>query len=223
MPNEPDYLDAVQAMREIALIEGKRPDIIAFEMASWERLTPEEQSQVGEWQQRSLRDADLPVLRRALCAIEVKNSRWHFASRRRVSAAPLSITLKDEELIPLKRWRRRARLPIVLFQVFFDEVYCMSFTRMRIARKLERIYFDGDFRREKDRKTGKNTSFFNVDNRTEFVHRGARHLCGSVRFPDNSEAKVPILPSGEVEPHLILRPASAFDFDLDVVLREARF
>jgi hypothetical protein len=51
-------------------------------------------------------------------------------------------------------WTARTGLPALVFQVFFDEIYCMNLRRMLKAVREGKIYMDGDYSKETDRKTG---------------------------------------------------------------------
>ena len=125
-------------------------------------------------------------------------SAWHFGKRRERQTtleeeglnAPsegtppvgrLSITVKQEELAEIVAWMRQTGKPVLFFQVFFDEIHCMSFGRMMDAVRNTHLYVPKDYKLTKDRKTGKPTHNFRLDD--------TRHCCALVRYPEPSRAR----------------------------------
>jgi AccI restriction endonuclease len=220
MPGQEDHRKIITTYREIELIEGKRPDLVIYDRTAWTELSEPEIEKVKGWPDRLLDEPDLLLLRRSRCGVEVKNSTWHFARRRehRASlddddAGPLSITVKDEELKKIIDWIRSTGRPVLFFQVLFDEVYCMSFSRMVDGIRNGHVYQTGDYL--KDTVTGAGRKVYH-----RFLLRDTRHRCAFVRFPDQSEARVEVLVNGSVIPYVHLRPAQAYDERQDVVISE---
>jgi len=209
MPGQEDHRRIITTFREIELIEGKRPDLLLFDRATWAALTEAERDRARTWPERLLEAEDLALARQSRCGVEVKNSTWHYAKRREHRATlddedggPLSITVKDEELRKIVGWMESTNRPLLFFQVLFDEIYCMSFSRMVDGITLGRVYTEGDYLR--DTQTGAGGKVYH-----RFFLRDTRHRCAFVAFPDQSEARVEVLVSGSVIPYVQLLPAQA--------------
>lgn len=152
MPGEQDHRRVIMTYKEIQLLEGKRPDLLAFDEGIWSRLSGAEQRRIGEWPNRRLEPADDAIVRQARCGIEVKNSTWHYGKRRQVTRVPLSITVKEEERSHLTAWSNQTGVRLVFVQVLFDEIYCMSFARMEEALTRGHLYQSGDYVKDVCRK-----------------------------------------------------------------------
>jgi hypothetical protein len=238
MPGQEDYRRIVTTYGEIERLEGKRPDLIAFDRKVWDDLTAAERERAATWPERLLENDDLEIVSRARFGIEVKNSTWHFGTRRErhatleddepgeeapdVDAASedtppagrLSITVKEEELQKIVGWMKQSKKPVLFFQVLFDEVYCMSFSRMVDAIRNGQLYAEGDYVARKERQSDKFVHFFYLAN--------ALHRCAMVRFPAESKARVVILASGSVIPYVELLPAEAYDAQATVIDAEVQ-
>lgn len=222
MPGQEDHRRVITTFREIELVEGKRPDLLLYDRATWDAFSSEEKHQALTWPERLMDAGDLVLLRRARCGVEVKNSTWHYAKRREHRATlddeeggPLSITVKDEELKKIVGWMQSTGRPVLFFQVLFDEIYCMSFSRMVDGIRNGQVYGAGDYL--KDTQTGAGGKVYH-----RFFLRDTRHRCALVRFPDQSEARVEVLVSGSVIPYVQLLPAQAQDAQQDVIAAELR-
>jgi hypothetical protein len=221
MPGHEDHRRVVTTYGEIELLEGKRPDLIAFDLTVWNGLGAAAKERAATWTERLLEDEDRDIIQRARFGIEVKNSTWHFARRRErhvildddEDAGRLSITVKDEELDKIVGWMAKTGKPVLFFQVLFDEIYCMSFSRMVDALRDGHVYADGDYLR--DGKTGAGGKLYH-----RFFLSDTRHRCALVHFPDASVAHVEVLPSGSVIPYVELRPAQAHHEEPDVMEAE---
>lgn len=220
MPGQEDHRRIITTFREIELTEGKRPDLLLYDRPTWEGFTASEKEQALTWPERLLDPSDLALVRRGRCGIEVKNSTWHFAKRREHRATldddeggPLSITVKDEELKKIVGWMQSTGRPLLFFQVLFDEIYCMSFSRMVDGIRNGHVYAPGDYLR--DTQTGAGGKVYH-----RFFLRDIRHRCAFVRFPDQSEARVEVLVSGSVIPYVQLLPAQAHGAVQDVITSE---
>lgn len=221
MPGDEDHRAVVSTYAAISLLEGKRPDLLGFDSASFGRLDPADRERIRTWPTRLLDAEDHRLIGKAICALEVKNSLWHYGRRRQRGEEidegdrPLSITLKEEEIGPIQRWRERMDVPVLFAQVLFDEMYCMSFERMREAIRRGYLYQKGDLQVGQDRKTKKPTYQFQL---ADFAHRLAE-----VVFPSESRAVVQVLADGYVVPHIRFAPAAAHNERADVLWTEAKF
>lgn len=216
MPGEEDHRKMVMTFKEITLVEGKRPDLLAYDAGEWARLAAREQDRTRTWPHRTLEADDNLLVKRAIFGIEVKNSTWHYEKRRAAGGGPLSITVKAEETDAIDAWQGKTGRPVLFFQVLFDEVYCMSFRRMLDAIRRGRVYQAGDYQLDESTGAdGKTYHRFHLDN--------LDHKCANVAFPSESLAHVRVLPDGSVIPYIELRPARATGEIHEVVERELRF
>lgn len=221
MPGHEDHRRVITTYGEIERLEGKRPDLIAFDSEVWGSLSETEQGRAATWSERLLDDDDRQVVRAARFGIEVKNSTWHFARRRErhvsldddEDVGRLAITVKDEELDKIVGWMRNTGKPVLFFQVLFDEIYCMSFSRMVDALRDGLVYAGGDYLR--DGTTGAGGKLYH-----RFFLSDTRHRCALVHFPDASVAHVEILTSGSVIPYVELLPAQAHTEQPEVIEAE---
>lgn len=215
MPGDGDHARVVRAYHEITLVEGKRPDLVAVDRAWWEGCGATVRERVESWRERLLEDADAELFAHVHAGIEVKTSAWHYGRRREAGGGSLAITVKDEELEAFRSWSDTTGRPVLFLQVLFDEVYCMSFRRMLATIKIGHAYKAGDYVAELDRTSKK------------YYHRifvnGPPHRCAKTVFPDQSEARVPVLPNGAVIPHVRLLPAQALDVLPEVIEAELSY
>jgi hypothetical protein len=216
MPGEEDHRRIVATFLHIQLLEGKRPDLLAFEPDVWDGLSEEAKKTIAGWPERLLRDVDQQLLTKASCAIEVKNSTWHYTTRRQAGGRPLAITVKEEELEVLSSWRARYGVPIIFMQILFDEIYCMSFQRLQAGITQGFVRTDGDYLRDQD--TGAGGKLYH-----RFLLNDDTYLCGQVVFPTESVAEVRVLRDGNVVPYIVYRPAQGIEAKLEVIDREINF
>lgn len=241
MPGQEHFRKTITTFQEIELLEGKRPDLLAFDMAVYETFAQADKARIAEWPDRLLDQQDEAILERARFGIEVKNSTWHFGKRREHHVTPedeeqevipsgedaqgedaqedagrLSITVKQEELAKIVGWMAKTGKPVMFFQVLFDEIYCMSFSRMMDAIHKGLVYAKGDYL--KDEKTGAGGKHYH-----HFFLSDRRHLCGAVTWPDESKARVGLLENGKVIPYVELRPAQAYDERPEAIAQEVAF
>jgi hypothetical protein len=131
LPGNGDYATRRRLYREVEVIEGKRPDYLLFPSAavkqpldfSGRRLTPEEMAFVRA---------------HAVAGVEVKHSARHHAAYKAATGRLLSFALKEEEYEGMKRWQDRSGTPIILFQMFLDEVWVVSFDRFNTIKGVPR-------------------------------------------------------------------------------------
>ena len=153
-------------------------------------------------------------MKRCLCGVEVKNSAWHYETRRKAGGGPISVVVKEEELEILRQWAAEIGRPVLFMQVFFDEIYRMNFVRMCNATDCGRMYAEGDYLL--DRQTGEKAYH-------HFYLNNFDHLCGKVRFPSESRGVIRVLADGAVIPHIVYAPAESFDVEPDTIIREINF
>lgn len=212
MPGEEDHRQVIMAYREIHLLEGKRPDLVAFERALWESFPEESRKRALSWPMRLLEPKDREILARARSGAEVKNSTWHYGRRREATGRPLAVTVKEEEIADTQAWSRTTGLPVVFFQVLFDEVYCMSFARMQEAISRGHLYTENDYESLMQRDSDKQVHHFYLTD--------TRHRCAQVTWPNKATAEVRVLPDGNVVPYINLQPAEATGVLGEVILQE---
>jgi hypothetical protein len=216
MPGEEDHHRTVMAFKEITLLEGKRPDLIAFKTTVWRQFSAAQRKRSLTWPERILEPSDMAMVAKGEFGIEVKNSTWHYAKRREAGGGALSITVKAEEIDDIKSWEKRTGLPVLFFQVLFDEAYCMSFRRMLDGVRRGYVYKRGDH--ERDEVTGAGGKVYHRFHLNNLAHR-----CAKVRFPSKSSARVQVLADGNVIPHILFQPAKARDEVAAVVRRELKY
>ena len=215
MPGEEDHERTIRAFREIVLIEGKRPDLVAYELDAWNALDQHIRETSHDWPLRRLDNRENEALKMCCCGIEVKNSTWHYTRRREAGGGDLAVTVKDEELHDISAWEKKAGRPVLFMQVLFDQVYCMSFRRMLEAIERGHLYAEGDYIAETDRKSNKHYHRFFLQN--------DQHLCATTVFPSESQAVVSILPNGNIIPYIKYGPAATSDVNPDVIETEIAY
>lgn len=213
MPGEEDHREVVMTFRQIVLLEGKRPDLLGFRREVWQGLSESARQLAATWPRRTLDDDDRRIIGQARCGVEVKNSTWHYATRRAAGRWELSVTVKEEELSDLTKWTRDTGVPLIFAQVLFDELYCMSFRRMMEAKERGYIYNVGDY--TVDKETGADRKIYHKFHLNDLAHR-----CGMVEFPEDSRAELRVLKDGGVIPFIVYEPARAFEADSDLIHRE---
>jgi hypothetical protein len=221
MPGEEDYRRIRQTFDAISRLEGKRPDVIGFDVSVYEGFKPEEQARIDKWPKRPLDDLDQALIKEARVGIEVKNSTWCYVKRRAAGGDALSVTVKQEELEILRHWEEKYAVPIIFVQVLFDEAYCMSFKRMREfitakPNKRRGPYQDGDYYR--DEQSGAKVYHHFYTGLTDQSYR-----CADVTFPKDSVAEVRALEGGNVIPYIKFAPAEATSIRSDVIWREISY
>lgn len=145
-PGDPDYERKRLSYREIAVLDGKRPDLLLVAPGSLQ-VAPE----IMGWRDRPLWRRDRGALRHVICAIEVKSSLHHYGRRRAAGKSGLSATIKDEELKPLQKWQEKFGLPVVVLQSFVDEMHVVALDVFVAA------VANGRARRRVEEETGKPT------------------------------------------------------------------
>jgi hypothetical protein len=93
---------------------GKRPNLLLYDR----RFAEERRSELEELVRKPDEEVT-QLVGSALVAAEVEMSLWSVKRARK----KLSFTVKQEDVDPLERWRNRFRIPIIVFQVFMDELH----------------------------------------------------------------------------------------------------
>lgn len=154
-PRSPQYAPTRRKHRYILVIEGKRPDLLAFPRAVVAACP-----HILDWAERPLNASDFELLRaHALGGVEIKSSKQHYGVRQRMRAndgrfGNLSFTVKDEEFDDLNRWQSNNPHPrVVLMQVFVDQIHWMPYSVFLEERQAKRT------KGTTDPETGKPTQF----------------------------------------------------------------
>jgi hypothetical protein len=116
MPGEEDHRQVIMTFREIHLLEGKRPDLLAFDKVVWEGLSEAERSLASTWPKRRLERVDEGIVKKARCGIEVKNSTWHYEKRR--AAGGVYLPIKKCSAVPTKKCSAPNRQSVTLRAAF---------------------------------------------------------------------------------------------------------
>lgn len=157
-PSDPLYEATRRKHRHTLLIEGKRPDLLAFP-----RSIVAAHPEILDWATRPLRPSDIALLQSdALAAVEIKSSLWHYATRnarrqydRRLSN--ISVTVKDEEFADLDRWQSNNPQPrLIVMQVFVDSIFWTAYATFLAEKRAGRTRSSHEF------KTGKLTNFLEI-------------------------------------------------------------
>ena len=102
----------------------KRPDLLLIprqllrQMAGNDTWTPD----LRHWDNERCRT----YVAKAAVAIEVETSLWQVSR----STVQLSFTVKDEDLESLRTWVRVSKVPLYIFQVFYDEAHVLPFSKL---------------------------------------------------------------------------------------------
>jgi hypothetical protein len=120
---------------------GKRPNLLLYD----QRFAEEHYRELEELVRRPDEEV-AQLVGSALAAAEVEMSLWSVKR-----AKKLSFTVKEEDVRPLQSWRDRFGIPILVFQVFMDELHFAP---------LDIILSEGESR--KDRVTKKLTYWYPV-------------------------------------------------------------
>jgi hypothetical protein len=102
----------------------KRPDLLILPRALLQRMggndawTPD----LLHWDNVRCRE----FVEAASVAIEVETSLWQVQR----ATVPLSFTVKDEDLGPLRNWVRATRPRLYIIQVFYDQAYALPFSTL---------------------------------------------------------------------------------------------
>jgi len=181
-----------EIQRERAQLErhGKRPNLLLFDVQVAEK---HERELVQLMKQPNEKIEDL--VKRAVLALEVEHSIWS-AKRATRAGMPLSFTVKEEDVQPLRSWLERYGVPIVVFQVFLDELH---------ACPLEEVVSKGTLRR--DRITKKKTYFLPISPQTRLADIEGVYFDAKVEFDEK----------GKLIPFVMLKGGDFTNIDVENV------
>jgi hypothetical protein len=166
-----------EILNEKAQLEsyGKRPNLLLFD----EDDAKKHEQELAHLMKRPDDEIE-KLVKIAVLGLEVELSLW---SMKRVVQAgkSLSFTVKVEDVQPLGSWQEKYKIPIVVLQVFLDELH---------ACPLDKIINEGTVR--KDRKTRKLTHFFPVSAQTRLTDIEGVYFDAKVEFT-NDGALVPFV------------------------------
>jgi len=185
-----------EIMREKNELErlGKRPNFLLFDL-DFARAKERELSQIMRKPDEEIGD----LVKEAVLGLEVEQSMW-FVKR---AKGPLSFTVKEEDVVRLRSWQERFGVPIVIFQVFLDEVHACPLDEVISGKKPRR-----------DPETKKLTYFHPISKWTRLAD------IEGVNF----EAKVEVDERGKLVPFVMLVGGELTNVNLEGVQRlRARF
>ena len=118
------YLNGLEETRR----HGKRPDLLLFPRTD----------DVGDDISKFKHTEASPLVRRAICAVEVRSSKYEALRYMQVKKAQKeegkrsgrhapSFTVKVEDLVIVYRWIEAYKMPQTYCQVFFDSVFAINF------------------------------------------------------------------------------------------------
>jgi hypothetical protein len=139
---------------------GKRPDVLVFRRDETTVNLPKD---ISEEDEIKVKD----IVFRSILGIECRSSSYYYNNyikARGKDIKVLSITVKDEDIDRLKKWRDTyCGKPIYYVQLFFDVGFYISFDKiLKIIESAKKGIETKYYRFAKDRKTGKETHFVGV-------------------------------------------------------------
>jgi hypothetical protein len=140
---------------------GKRPDLLVFRRTSY--ISSDLPEDISERDEEDIKD----IVFGSIAGIECRSSSYYhdkYVKERGADDKELSITVKDEDIDRLIKWRDTycGSKPIYYVQLFFDKGFFISFDKILsiIERaKSERVKY---YRHEMEKKTGKMTYYIGV-------------------------------------------------------------
>ncbi len=123
----------------------KRPDLLLVPRALLQRVGGNDEwtPDLLHWDNERCKE----YVATATAAIEVETSLWQVKR----ASVPLSFTVKEEDLGPLRNWVRANKPPLYVVQVFYDQAFALPFA------KLEELIEAGTVKAVPDRFTDKPT------------------------------------------------------------------
>jgi hypothetical protein len=158
-----------EILNEKAQLEsyGKRPNLLLFD----EDDAKKHEQELARLMRRPDNEIE-ELVKIAVLGLEVELSAWSM-KRSAQAGKSLSFTVKVEDVQPLRGWKEKYKLPIVVLQVFLDELH---------ACPLDKIV-EGKIR--KDRKTGKPTHYFPASAQTHLTDIEGVYFDAKVEFTKN--------------------------------------
>jgi len=177
IPRSLEEFEAIEREREELEKFGKRPNLLIYDRTFAE----------GRWGElegivKKPDDEIASLVHEALAAAEVETSLWSVKR-----AKQLSFTVKEEDVQRLQNWRSRFGIPILVFQVFVDELHFAV---------LDAIVREGKLKR--DRSTGKPTHFYPVTPDTRLADIEDVKVKAKLEFYENGKLVVfPVISGGK--------------------------
>jgi len=149
-PEEPSALESFFEKMDVIAQEGKRPDILLYDMHIFERVQTELIERLGSIEKM----AETPsfqvhdLIARSRAAIEIENSLWvtekmpgvgkpfsrytrgKNKGRLKPSGVIPTIIVKVEDVPRLQQWEANYGVPIYVVHVFFDRAYFIKFSNI---------------------------------------------------------------------------------------------
>jgi hypothetical protein len=139
---------------------GKRPDLLVFRRVDVPSGLPED---ISKEKEEDIKD----VVFKSIAGIECRSSSYYYdeyVKRRGEDDKELSITVKDEDIDRLIKWRDTycGSKPIYYLQLFFDKGFFISFDKILDIIKRAQTKKVKHYRHEMEKKTGKMTHYIGV-------------------------------------------------------------
>jgi hypothetical protein len=138
---------------------GKRPDLLVFKKDAFSLNLPQD---ISEKDEESIKD----VVFKSIAGIECRSSSYYYNNymRERGKDKELSITVKEEDIKRLVKWRETycGSKPLYYLQLFFDKGFFISFDKILDLIERAKVGKVKHYSFEKDRKTGKTTHFIGI-------------------------------------------------------------
>jgi len=189
IPESLKEFEEIQEERRRLESFGKRPNFLLFD-ADFARAKDQELSQLMRRPDEEVKD----LVREAVLGLEVEQSMW-FAKR---AKKPLSFTVKEEDVEPLRSWQKRFEVPIVIFQVFLDQVHACPLDEVVSGKRPRR-----------DPTTKKPTYFHSISKSTHLADIEGLDL----------RAKVEVDDKGKLVPFIMLVGGDLVDVNLEGIMR----
>lgn len=191
IPEGPSELEEILQERSELERYGKRPNFLLFSQ-QFAKQRDQELSRLMRRPDEEVGD----LVKEAVLALEVEHSIW---SVKRATVR-LSFTVKKEDVLPLNKWLQKFGVPIVVLQVFMDELHALP---------LEEIVGKGKLRR--DPTTKKLTYFLQVSPRTRLADIENVYFDVKVEFDEK----------GKLIPFVMLRGGNLTNVDIEAIRRLA--
>ena len=139
---------------------GKRPDILIFRKEDVPADTPQD---ISEKEEEEIKD----IVFKSIAGIECRSSSYYYdeyVKARGKEGKELSITVKEEDIERLIKWRKTycGSKPLFYLQLFFDKGFFISFDEVLEIINQAKTRKVKHYRFEVDRKTGKATHFIGM-------------------------------------------------------------
>jgi hypothetical protein len=139
---------------------GKRPDILVFRRDERSLSLPED---ISERDEEDIKD----LVHDSIAGIECRSSSYYYdeyARERSKNRKELSITVKNEDMDKLIKWRETycGSKPIYYVQLFFDKGFFISFDEILSIIERAKVEHVEHYRFKIEKKTGKATHYIGI-------------------------------------------------------------